>query len=248
MSDAAPHLDDERLSALVDGLDEPEDAVHAADCPDCGARLAAWQAVAARVAAVPPLPDEAKVDQAIAAALGAGVTGSVTDISEARRRRTLRAPAAVAAAVLVVVGLSVGLAQIGSGTHHPSNSATAGGAAPSAASGGGISSHKAAVEGGNLGTFENTAALIPALQRLVGSRMATNGGTSAPAAQAPPSNCTAQAQQELATTTSNPYPQAEAALTFRGVPSYVAVFTSAGRRTAVITSTACTLETQFTFP
>ena len=33
------HLDDEQLSALVDGLAEPADVAHAASCPECTARI-----------------------------------------------------------------------------------------------------------------------------------------------------------------------------------------------------------------
>ena len=64
---AAGHLDDTRLSALLDGEGAASDVDHAAECPDCGHRLAVWQearrlvatpagAGAARPSATPPWP------------------------------------------------------------------------------------------------------------------------------------------------------------------------------------------------
>ncbi|MGH9126071.1 MAG: zf-HC2 domain-containing protein, partial [Acidimicrobiales bacterium] len=65
----APHLDDDALSALVDGEATPGDREHLADCPACQAELAALAAVARAIATpgLPPVPGE--VDAAIARAL-----------------------------------------------------------------------------------------------------------------------------------------------------------------------------------
>lgn len=65
----APHLDDDALSALVDGEAPPGDREHLAGCLACQAELAALASVARAVATpvLPPAPSE--VDAAIARAL-----------------------------------------------------------------------------------------------------------------------------------------------------------------------------------
>ena len=52
-----PHLDDTRLSALVDGEAAAGDIDHAAACADCAARVAAWQEARRLVAAAPDAAD-----------------------------------------------------------------------------------------------------------------------------------------------------------------------------------------------
>jgi len=118
-----PHLDDDRLSAFVDGEAEPADVEHVDGCEECGARLALWRAAVGMVAEAPELPGESQRDAAVAAALAAAAIpggaeadgASVPDVeapvpigSGRRRRRSLigagvggRAAAAVAAVILV---------------------------------------------------------------------------------------------------------------------------------------------------
>lgn len=251
MNDAPSHLDDDRLSALVDGVAEPEDAAHAASCLECGARLAAWQAVVSRVAADPVVPDDGRLDQAVAAALDAGTDGSVTDLSEVRRRRGLRPPAAagVAAALVLLAGLNFGLAQIGSGSNHHNSTTSAGAAAPAAGNGASGSTGKAPVAR-NLGSFESTTALVPAVKALVEPTRGSPALFGPSSTVATPSaagavsrSCPAPVQNTL----NRPF-VAEANLTFKGVPSIVSVFTGAGGHTAVVTSTSCAFEAEFSFP
>ncbi|MGH9125145.1 MAG: hypothetical protein ACRDZ8_10530, partial [Acidimicrobiales bacterium] len=56
-----PHLDDERLSAVLDGAGEAGDVAHLSSCADCGSRLEGWRRVARMVAALPaPAPGAAR--------------------------------------------------------------------------------------------------------------------------------------------------------------------------------------------
>lgn len=66
----APHLDDDTLSALLDGDAATEDRAHLATCSACQAELAALSAVA-RAVGTPVAPSaSAEVDAAVARALG----------------------------------------------------------------------------------------------------------------------------------------------------------------------------------
>lgn len=104
-----PHLDDDALSAHLDGLDA---GPHLAACADCRARLDALAAAAAAIGAPVGLPPESVVDDAVARALDAEARGP---------RRTVLV--ALAAAVLVVLGV-VGVALVGD-EERPSDSDTA---------------------------------------------------------------------------------------------------------------------------
>lgn len=109
-----PHLDDERLSAYLDGT-PPEGTSdqaatdHLAECVDCRARLDAFRAVAELLGA-PVTPPVGAVDAAVAAALAANASpggSNVVPLSTAvRRRRTQVGLAAAAAVVTVVLGLN----------------------------------------------------------------------------------------------------------------------------------------------
>jgi hypothetical protein len=96
------HLDDERLSASLDG-DEPSAAAHLQGCDDCRARLDSLRAVAAAVAApVPPL-DADRRDAAIAAALAAPSSAGADNVVPLHR--PARRPFALGAAALLLVVL-----------------------------------------------------------------------------------------------------------------------------------------------
>lgn len=102
------HLDDEALSAVLDGEATQEEAAHAERCDACSARLDAFRAAAAAIGAPLPAPSEEAREAAIAAAL-AGAPVSLID------RRAQRTPPvwllAVAAAVLVLAALGPILAR-----------------------------------------------------------------------------------------------------------------------------------------
>ena len=111
----APHLDDEQLSLLLDGL-EPEGRGHVHDegCADCLARLEQLQAARDAVAAatVAPLTDDV-LDRLVSTALAA--PPDVAEVVPLTRRRRLAAPPpawllGAAAAIAVLAGVA-GLVQ-----------------------------------------------------------------------------------------------------------------------------------------
>jgi negative regulator of sigma E activity len=151
MSDQSrtPHLDDERLSALIDGEGTPVDEEHVRTCAECAAALAAWErtvdalaepAVFAEAARRDAAVDAA-LDAALAAAAGASVAGTPSRVDGpaesrgaapcggpvplANRRRERVAffwprVAVAAAAVIVIAGVAVGVSTSGGGgTSHP---------------------------------------------------------------------------------------------------------------------------------
>lgn len=125
MTDADLHLDDETISAALDG--EPIDAAaqaHLDGCAVCRARLDVFSRVAAAVAAPVAPPDADARDAAIAAAVGA---------PEPARRNW--APLLAVAAVILVLALAVPLiGALSSGDGGRDDAATSG---PAAGAGGG---------------------------------------------------------------------------------------------------------------
>ncbi|MBW3668120.1 MAG: hypothetical protein KY443_02800 [Actinobacteria bacterium] len=100
----SPHLDDERLSAHLDGEDDAA-AEHLAMCPSCRARLDAFREVARLVGAPVPAAPAGRADAAVATALqGASARSAVVPLSTARRRRRTQIGLAAAAAVALVLG------------------------------------------------------------------------------------------------------------------------------------------------
>ncbi|HVF31674.1 MAG TPA: hypothetical protein VM933_01445 [Acidimicrobiales bacterium] len=112
-----PHLDDEQLSLLLDGLDVDGRAHVDADaggapCATCRRRLAALRAARAAVAGalVPPLPADV-LDRLVTAALDAPPVSAadVVPLSSRRRRLTTPPPAwliGAAAGIAVLVGVA----------------------------------------------------------------------------------------------------------------------------------------------
>lgn len=225
-----PHLDDELLSAHLDG--EPvEGADHLDDCPECRARLAALRRVTAAVGtAVTPPPDDRR-QAAVEAALGARVLPL-----EARRRRL--AVLAAAAAVVAVLG-SVAVLRSDDG---PGD----GDAVPTAALDA-AGSRGPTFEGGDLGDQSDPAELALRLQAVVepqavggsaasdataGSADAESGATSqSPTAQVTPTekriisadlDCLATAARDYGT---NLGPLLyRASLRWQGTPAVVLVY------------------------
>lgn len=110
-----PHLDDERLSLLVDGADV-DDRAHVegqAACPTCARRLAALRAARDAVASAPVTPLSAAVlDRIVRAALDdAPAEADVVPLASARRRRRVTTPPpawliGAAAGIAVLVGVA----------------------------------------------------------------------------------------------------------------------------------------------
>ena len=102
---SSTHLDDEALSAVLDGVGTDDDARHVEGCGSCSARLEAVRAVAAAVAAPVPSPGPERLDAAVAAALSAQNVVPLSVARAARRPPAWLGAAAGIAAVLAVGGL-----------------------------------------------------------------------------------------------------------------------------------------------
>jgi hypothetical protein len=146
----APHLDDEQLSALLDGEGDPADGAHAEGCDRCGARLARLRAVAAAVAEPPPPPAAADRDRAIAAALRA------REVVPLRARRS-GPPAWLLAAAAVLVLALLAVPFLAGGDDGDDQVATSGGDAAEESGGeeaATLESGAAPVDGGDLGPID----------------------------------------------------------------------------------------------
>ena len=131
---AGPHLDDDRLSALIDGDATPDDLAHAATCSECNRLVAAWREASQLVSIPSDPPPAAQRQAAVEAALkdGAAQPPAPDDdphagpVSLAARRDRVRprAPraligpriAAAAAAVIVIAGVAVAVSHSGGGS------------------------------------------------------------------------------------------------------------------------------------
>jgi hypothetical protein len=69
-----PHLDEDRLSALIDGEATAEDEQHVLACAGCGAKLEAWRTTLGRLTDPVPLLDATQRDVAVEAALTAAAS------------------------------------------------------------------------------------------------------------------------------------------------------------------------------
>ncbi|HLY83529.1 MAG TPA: zf-HC2 domain-containing protein [Acidimicrobiales bacterium] len=142
-----PHLDDEALSAALDGEATAAEESHLESCPACRQRIDVLRSVALAVGGpVPPRP-AAAVDAAVGAALGAGEaveatvpagpTGTINilDMADRRAARQRRASrtlslAAVGVIVLGAAALIAALALPGRGSSSAKTAARTASAAP----------------------------------------------------------------------------------------------------------------------
>jgi len=242
------HLDDEQLSALLDGLAQPDDVAHAGSCTECSARVAAWRD-AVRLVAVPPAdPPLVTREAAIRAALSAGSeatasTGTVTPIRRSWRRSVAdhgRGVAAAAAALLVVAGLSTAVA-VDSSSHGSSKSTasvakptTAGASSPSGARVPGASA--APASGVNLGAMADASSVAAALRAEVNASSAPGpSGAASTSEHSLAVSCETQAAEAAGATGS---PVVQANLTYQGTPAEAYVFVVAGKDVAVVERSA----------
>lgn len=108
-----PHLDDEAISAVLDGEGTADEATHVSSCAECSARLATLREASALVGGpVEPL-DAARRDAAIAAAIAASPADVVSLAARRRRRQQVPAWLGAAAAVIVAVVAIGALARTG---------------------------------------------------------------------------------------------------------------------------------------
>lgn len=101
------HLDDEALSAVLDGEARPDEAAHAEACATCSVRLAELRDAALLVGAPVPPPDPARREAAIATALAVEQGATVIPLRRRTPPRWLGAVAAAAAVVMVVSAVAL---------------------------------------------------------------------------------------------------------------------------------------------
>ncbi|PLS76577.1 MAG: hypothetical protein CYG61_01305 [Actinobacteria bacterium] len=179
-----PHLDDEQLSAHLDGEAGADAATHLRSCPQCESRLARLEVVSSRLRGPVPLPPDEVREAALVAAREAwaagragGAAGRGADVValDGRRRlpRWALPLAAAAAALLVAVPV---LSSLGDGNERAETTATA----DNGGSAGRDSGEVAGTDGGDLGEQSDPAALGLAI------RGALPGAASEEALAAPP--------------------------------------------------------------
>lgn len=181
----ADHLNDDALSAILDG-DEVPGADHTATCASCRGRLDALSAAAAAVGAPPAPPDPGRREAAVAAALAAaGATDDGTATAGAGaeeepagavatlpRRRSAPRWLLAAAAAIAVAALAVPLATSDDGDDRVATSSGdhdtfAGGAGGGAATSEGT---PGVADGGDLGAIGAGTDLRPVVHQALDGR------------------------------------------------------------------------------
>ena len=158
------HLDDEAISAHLDGEATPTEAAHVDGCATCRARLAELQGAAEVIGTPVPPANPAAVDAAVTAALDA-LPPKVVPLAS-RRRGALPTWLPVAAGLLLVVALVPLFGSLGGGSDDDAGDGastammaedraeeeSAALDAAGAGAGGGI----ATIDGGNVGPVDGT--------------------------------------------------------------------------------------------
>ncbi|HEX6393685.1 MAG TPA: hypothetical protein VFZ97_09600 [Acidimicrobiales bacterium] len=263
MSRQADHLDDERLSDLIDGAGSDTDRAHVAHCDSCRARWDAWKEVSRAVSTRPQASAEQR-EAAIQAALSGAEThgtertgASVVDLALRRKRHRVRVisrAAAAAAAVALISGVSAALVSGGGGntSQHASTAAPAS-RLPPARSGGpaasplGLAPPAATAPLIALGSVNSAAQLVNALKATTGSATSGSaagggvaaGGSAAGSSSPAPASAVSPTPGETACT---PPPSLdgtfdeEATLVWKGTPAVAFVFLSPNGHRAVVES------------
>lgn len=182
------HLDDEALSAHLDGEDAGADG-HFAECEACRTRLEAFRAVAAAVRAPVEPPGAARRDAAVAAAVRAPVVPL-----RRPRGRPLAAWAAAAAVVVAVAG-TLSLVQSSGDDRAADTAAVSDDAGPT-------------FEGGDLGDQSDPAELALRLRAAVepegGGEESVAGSPASGARTGSPTALSAESQRKAADPTVAP--------------------------------------------
>lgn len=177
------HLDDETLSALLDGAADDADRGHLRSCDRCATRLHQLQAVARAIAVAPPPPTPPRRDAMVHTALTAESPGAVdrrpshrsvaTAPPEAGRRSGALRPWMLAAAAVVVLGVAVPVvsSQLGTGSGDRLAAGDTESQEPAAGAGGSVEgAPEPPIVGGHLGELDlrSLAENAPALDELAG--------------------------------------------------------------------------------
>jgi hypothetical protein len=242
------HLDDEALSAALDGYASNNEQAHIEACPACRQQLEALREVSERIAAPVAPPPAHVVSKALASAVaaGPGTAGAGRLHRQVPRLRTL--VAAAAAVIVVAAGVVTIVRSSRSTSSAKASSSGRAASAPSppstvAASGQASAQGTAGTAAGSLpvplgsaaaglGAYSDPATLASVLRRLVAEgSQAFAAGRSEP----PPCQPAAAAAVQLPATTT---PRLIASLQWRGQTAAVFVYDRGGSigRVAVILS------------
>jgi anti-sigma factor RsiW len=248
------HLDDERLSALVDDEASAGEEAHAATCPDCAARAAAWRSARDALALAPDPPSAAERAAAVTAALTLadgmgpavgppGPPGPPVRLAGRRPPPGRRVRIAAGVAVLAAIsGVSLAVTRGGGSSHTTSGTSVSAPAGPAAA-------HSASVSAGPAGTGsagtggaqavvtlpgdQGPATLVAALRAALRVTPATEDIRPAPPAWR---RCLAVAATHAALPPDST-PALQVSLTYRGAPAQAYVFGSARAHIAEVVAT-----------
>lgn len=244
------HLDETRLSAVLDGEADAADTEHLSTCDQCASTLADWQGVSRLLGGAPTAPPGAQ---------DAAVTNAVAELDrEPARRHRVAVWAAAAAFVLVAAGsLTAGLESLGSSPKQAASSVASGSRVTSvpptssASQKGSVANGSAGLPAAQLGSVPSTAALVARLHTALhgGQASAFSPDQSSPQAVAAPSSRSAVAFPcaprvgigDAAT------PVYEAQLTFEGRPAVVFVFRrTEGDHVVVVAADGCSILAEMT--
>lgn len=268
---SGPHLDDEALSAVLDGEAGAADLDHAESCEECASKLAAWRDAVSLLKAEPaPAVADARRTEAIEAALAALEAPAVSNLAERRRRRTAALNrgrlAAAAAAVAAVAGLAVGATQLSTGGSPRANTASrapattlpqpiagavASGAANGAPPGAGVAvpgSPQSSVAS-PLADLGNVSA-VGQIGRLLRVELGRTPKASAQYSSDQTSPACASPARKGAGAPGGSVPVVEATLTYQGRPYLASVFPGMAKGTyvyAVVADPGCSLLTRGSF-
>jgi negative regulator of sigma E activity len=250
---SGPHLDDGRLSALIDGEAPAGDLEHATACPECGARVAAWQETRRLVAAAPEAPPAERREAALAAALaeaGQAVT-PVASLPDRRGRLARWARGALAvAAVLALAGVVAGVTHTGGSNNNARSSSAGAGTTAGQASGPSTGSPSTGSQPvAHLSAVDGPEPLVASLRSAL-SRPST--GQSTPGTATAGSDAAVEACLRPAAADAHlpggTRPALEASLTYRGTLAGTFVFDSGSQHVAVVLAEAgCRLLADVTF-
>jgi hypothetical protein len=253
------HLDDDRLSDLIDGIGSDNDRVHVRHCESCRARWEAWRDVSRAISTIPPGSDErreAVIEAALAHMAIHGEAASetlVVDLAQRRKRRRLRVAtqaAAAAAVVALFAGVSAALVAGGGGrashqastaaptTQHAASSGAAA-ASPSEAAPAAPTRSSPLVA---LGDINTDAQLVTALRA---TNVSATSGSAASSGPKPSSfgqtSCAPPPNQAGS-------PNEEATLVWKETPAVAFVYSSPKGHTAVVESdSGCRLLTTVSY-
>jgi hypothetical protein len=264
-----PHLTEDQLSSIVDGRAGPEVLAHAQTCLQCAAEVTRWRRAHDWVASAPGatsrrreaaiqsalavFDDQTKTSQREPFAIVEGAGGH----RRVRMSPRLGVALAAAAALLLVAGLGIAVTRSGPHHHAPvASGSTAASTVPSAnasATTGASSAQPPSASGSaatpvpaeSLGSFPDTATLVPVLRARLGE--ARPGASAAPSSSAGAPRCQPVAASETGVAATS-VPDLAAVLTYAGTPALVYAYpTPAGHTAVVLSATSCLLLARTSF-